>query len=86
MTTSSILGHLEWKIICHFKGGYAYSERTKLFSSLWLIQGATYVHLLFLPTGATFIQGGMSIPHTAGSDNIFVQIYMDALPGVPWVS
>ena len=24
--------------------------------------------------------------HTAGSDNIFVQIYMDALPGVPGVS
>ena len=24
--------------------------------------------------------------HTAGSDNIFVQMYMDALPGVPGVS
>ena len=24
--------------------------------------------------------------HTAGSDTIFVQIYMDALPGVPGVS
>ena len=24
--------------------------------------------------------------HTAGSDNIFVQIYMDALPGVPGLS
>ena len=24
--------------------------------------------------------------HTAGLDNIFVQIYMDALPGVPEVS
>ena len=27
-----------------------------------------------------------SITHTAGSDNIFVQIYMDALPGVPGAS
>ena len=27
-----------------------------------------------------------SITHTAGSDNIFVQIYMDALPGVLGVS
>ena len=25
-------------------------------------------------------------PHTAGLDTIFVQIYMDALPGVPGVS
>ena len=24
--------------------------------------------------------------HTAGSDTIFVQIYMDPPPGVPWVS
>ena len=66
MTTSSILGHLEWKIICHFKGGYAYSERTKLFSSLWLIQGATYVHLLFLPNvpRTTFIQVATFIPES----------------------
>jgi hypothetical protein len=26
------------------------------------------------------------LEHTAGSDTIFVQIYMDALPGVPGVS
>ena len=26
------------------------------------------------------------LPHTAGLDTIFVQIYMDALPGVPGVS
>ena len=28
----------------------------------------------------------MKIDHTAGLDTIFVQIYMDALPGVPGVS
>ena len=28
----------------------------------------------------------LSLNHTAGSDTIFVQIYMDALPGVPGVS
>ena len=26
------------------------------------------------------------LPHTAGLDTIFVQIFMDALPGVPGVS
>ena len=28
----------------------------------------------------------ISIVHTAGSDTIFIQIYMDAPPGVPGVS
>jgi hypothetical protein len=28
----------------------------------------------------------VKLVHTAGSDTIFVQIYMDALPGVPRVS
>ena len=27
-----------------------------------------------------------TLEHTAGSDTIFIQIYMDALPGVPGVS
>ena len=31
-------------------------------------------------------RGGETLGHTAGSDTIFVQIYMDTLPGVPGVS
>ena len=35
---------------------------------------------------SNFFINKMSQGHTAGSDTIFVQIYMDAPPGVPGVS
>ena len=43
---------------------------------------AAYLEALLYPFNVIFITD----THTAGSDTIFIQIYMDAPPGVPGVS
>ena len=45
-----------------------------------------YIGARLLEKFTISINNAGSLEHTAGSDTVFVQIYMDVLPGVPGVS